>query len=96
MKFFQGGEDENDSVVEGDELSNEEEFISDSYSYSQCILINIFFGTIPVDRVSKVSEIYSDFGMLNFDYVIVPEIDHRTDPFEDKVLEFLKTYSITK
>jgi len=96
MMFFQGGADENDSVAEGDELSNEEEFISDSYSYSQCILINNFFGTVPVDRVSKVSEIYSDFLMLNFDYVIVPKIDHRTEPFEDKVLEFLKTYSITK
>lgn len=96
MKFFQGGADENDSVAEGDELSDEEDFISDSYSYVQCKLINQYFGKLPVDRVAKVSEIYSDFGMQNFNYEIVPKIDHRTDPFEDKVLEFLKTYGLTK
>lgn len=96
MQFFQGGADENDSVAEVEELLDEENFSSDSYSYSQCILINHFFGTIPVDRVSKVTEIYRNFGMEIFQYVMVPEIDHRTEPFEDQVLEFLKTYGMTK
>jgi hypothetical protein len=95
MMFFQGGDDENDSVAEGDELSDEENFSSDSYSYSQCIMINQLFGTVPVKRVSKVSEIYSNFGVKNFNYVILPDTDHRTEPFEDEVLQFFKKYSIS-
>ena len=96
MLFFQGGDDENDSVAEGDKLSGKENFISDSYNYSQCIMINELFGTVPVKRVSKVSEIYSNFGVKNFNYVIVPNIGHRTKPLKKEVLEFLKTYGITK
>lgn len=96
MTFFQGGDDENDSVAEGDELLDKENFISDSYGYSQCIMINQLFGTVPVKRVSKVSEIYSDFGVKNFKYVIVPDTDHRTEPFEDDVLQFFKKYSTSE
>jgi len=94
MMFFQGGDDENDSVAEGDELTDKENFSSDSYSYSQCIMINQLFGTVPVKRVSKVSEIYSNFGVKSFNYVVVPNTGHRTKPFKNEALQFFKRYSI--
>ena len=94
MKFFQGGEDENDSVAEGEELADQTNFLSDSYSYDQCIFVNNAFGEKPVDRIARVKKIYQDFGIKNFDYLIIPGIKHKTDPFEDQVFEFLKEYGI--
>jgi len=88
MKLFQGDIDENDSVSEGDELSNENDFISDSYSYAQCRFINQSFGHVPVNRVAKVSDLYSQFGMQNFNYVIVPNVDHKITPIQDEALKF--------
>jgi len=90
MKLFQGDCDENDSVSKGDELSNENDFISDSYSHSQCRFINKKFGIVPVHRVTKVSSLYSDFGMQNFTYVIAPNVYHEITPIQEKALNFFK------
>ena len=90
MKFFQGGADENDSVAEGDELAHAGTFISDSYSYDQCIFINETFGERPVDRVAEVTAIYKALKGEHFEYIVIPDIEHTTEPFEDQVLAFFK------
>jgi pimeloyl-ACP methyl ester carboxylesterase len=79
MLLFQGGADENDSVKEPP--FDCETFRSDSYSCEQARWVNTTLGASTVERVPLVADIYADFGMSDFNSIILPGIRHTTpDP----------------
>ncbi len=89
MLLFQGSIDENDSVPEPP--INCDNYGSDSYSCEQAIFVNSRFGASTVDRVPLVAEAYTTFGMHDFNYLILPGIEHWTPKaFED----VMRTYFV--
>jgi pimeloyl-ACP methyl ester carboxylesterase len=74
--LFQGGADENDSVRQPPITC--EHYRSDSYDCSQAIWVNETLGASTVARVPEVSAIYTEFGMADFNSIILPGIDHTT------------------
>ncbi|WP_300526824.1 hypothetical protein [Maricaulis sp.] len=74
--LFQGGADENDSITEPPFSCDE--FGSDSYSCEQALWVNDVFGASTVERVPHVAEIYREFGMVDFNSIILPGIEHWT------------------
>lgn len=76
--LFQGGADENDSVPQPPFTC--ENYRSDSYDCSQAIWVNETLGASTVARVPEVRAIYTDFGMVDFNSILLPGIDHSTPP----------------
>ncbi|WP_291844126.1 hypothetical protein [Maricaulis sp.] len=74
--LFQGGSDENDSVREPPFTC--ENFRSDSYDCEQSIWVNETLGASTIARVPAVRAIYSDFGMEDFNSLLLPGIGHTT------------------
>jgi len=74
--LYQGGADENDSVKEPPFSC--EDFGSDSYTCEQAQWVNETFGASTVQRVPLVADIYRDFGMSDFNSIILPGIEHWT------------------
>lgn len=85
--LFQGSIDENDSVKEPPFTC--EGFGSDSYSCDQSLLVNSVFGSSPPGRVQRVASVFEAFGMRDFNYLILPGIEHTTpDTMEAVIREF--------
>lgn len=74
--LFQGGADENDSVTEPPFSCDD--FGSDSYTCEQAHWVNETLGASTVQRVPLVADIYRDFGMSDFNSMILPGIEHWT------------------
>ncbi|MEW9798831.1 hypothetical protein [Alteromonas sp. CYL-A6] len=66
MLMVQGTNDENDSVPEGSELEEEQRFSSDSYSYQQAVWINAQLGSVPVNRLPQVRDVYQSLEPVDF------------------------------
>ena len=87
MFLFQGADDDNDSVPEGD--LRQDSFGSDSYDFAQSVWINETFGALPVERVPRVRGIYESLPMTDFAYRVYPGVRHRvTDAQEADVRAF--------
>ena len=74
--LYQGGSDENDSVPEPPFTCDD--YGSDSYNCEQALWVNATFGASAVGRVDAVRDLYDDFGMSNFNSILLPGIEHRT------------------
>lgn len=72
--LFQGGADENDSVPQPPFTC--ERYRSDSYDCSQALWVNETLGASTVARVPEVSAVYTDFGMVDFNSILLPGIGH--------------------
>ncbi len=68
MLLVQGSSDQNDSVPEGIEVQSRENFASDSYSFEQSKWVNEYFGTLPIDRLPLVREVYQSLAPVDFAY----------------------------
>jgi pimeloyl-ACP methyl ester carboxylesterase len=89
LLLFQGGADFNDSVPEPPLDCNN--YWSDSYDCIQASFINSRFGAAPIERVEGVRSVYAEFGMEDFNYVILPDIDHWTPrAWNPVMLEFFQ------
>lgn len=87
MLLFQGGADENDSVREPPFTCDG--FRSDSYSCEQARWVNATLGASTVERVPLVADIYAEFGMADFNSIILPGIQHTTpDAMQETMRRF--------
>ena len=77
--LFQGGDDENDSVPEPPLDCSK--YGSDSYNCEQAQFVNSRFGASTVERLPLVREVYEDFGMEDFHYLLLMGVDHSTPDF---------------
>ncbi len=85
--LYQGGADENDSVREPPFTCDA--FRSDSYSCDQAQWVNATLGASTLDRVPVVQDLYSDFGMRDFNSLVLPGVEHTTPPeMEARIREF--------
>lgn len=85
--LFQGSIDENDSVKEPPFTCAG--YGSDSYSCDQSLWVNRVLGSSGPGRVRKVASIFETFGMKDFNYLILPGIEHTTpDAMETVIREF--------
>lgn len=79
LLLIQGSDDSNDSVGS-----------LDSYSANQSHFIKTVFGQKPIDRIKRVSEIFRNFGMSQFDFRIHEGDGHHiTTRFRREVTEWL-------
>lgn len=85
--LFQGSIDENDSIKEPPFTC--EGFRSDSYSCDQSVWVNSVFGPSPPGRVQEVASVFETFGMSDFNYLVLPGIEHTTpDAMQVVIREF--------
>ena len=82
--LFQGGNDENDSIAEPPFRCDD--FGSDSYTCQQALWVNETFGASTIDRVPVVTNIYRQFGMADFNSLILPGIAHWTPETMEEAL----------
>ena len=85
--LYQGGADENDSVREPPFTC--EGYGSDSYSCDQAQWVNATLGASTLGRVPVVQDLYADFGMRDFNSLVLPGVEHTTPPeMEARIREF--------
>ena len=85
--LFHGSMDENDSVKEPPFTC--EGYGSDSYSCEQSLWVNSVFGSSGPNRVRKTTSVFEAFGMKDFNYLILPGVEHTIpDAMEVVIREF--------
>lgn len=85
--LYQGGADENDSVREPPFTC--EGYGSDSYSCDQAQWVNATLGASTLERVPVVQDLYADFGMRDFNSLVLPGVEHTTPPeMEARIRQF--------
>ncbi|WP_371185871.1 hypothetical protein [Thalassotalea maritima] len=90
MLFVQGDDDENDSVPEGIEMQSRENFRSDSYSFDQSLWINEYFGTLPINRLARVRDVYQSVSPVDFAYASIANEKHTDKQIKPKAIAFFK------
>lgn len=82
--LFQGGADENDSVPEPP--LDCQQYGSDSYDCDQAAFVNSRFGASTIERLPHVVDAYTAFGMRDFNYLVLPDVEHWTPKAFEEVM----------
>ena len=88
MLLVQGSSDQNDSVPEGIEVQSRENFASDSYSFEQSKWVNEYFGTLPIDRLPLVREVYQSLAPVDFAYASLLNEKHSDKNIKPMAVRF--------
>ena len=79
-------------IIHGSRDNNDSIGYLDSYTTDQSHLVQQAFGNKPINRVDRVTQVFSDFGMDRFELRVHRGVGHRaTQRYYDEVVDWLRS-----